>query len=216
MNRINKADGTVVDRPGVSWGTDFSAFVEEGIIPWKVSNPDTSQYEWCVVMPAQGTYDFLKIALNSAWSNGIICINAAGNNGGTFNKEGNEDDTSLEVDVSVPYSYTEISYNNANSTSTSSTAIWYPFRAFGPHGTDSNIDVAAGYNSEDYPGLDGYTNRGKGVDIIGLGANTWTANPSTTYGNYKWGMFSGTSCATPTVVGKAACMMEEYFWYNGS
>ena len=216
VNRINKADGTVVDRPGTSWGTDFSAFIEEGIVPWKVSNPDTSQYEWCVVMPTQGTYDFLKIALNSAWSNGIICINAAGNNGGTFNKEGNEDDTSLEVDVSVPYSYTEISYNNANSTSTSSTAVWYPFRAFGPHGTNTNIDVAAGYNSEDYPGLDGYTNRGKGVDIIGLGSNTWTANPSTLYGNYPWGMFSGTSCATPTVVGKAACMMEEYFWYNGS
>ena len=29
-------------------------------------------------------------------------------------------------------------------------------------------------------------------------------------------MFSGTSCATPTVVGKAACIMEEYFWYNGT
>ena len=29
-------------------------------------------------------------------------------------------------------------------------------------------------------------------------------------------MFSGTSCATPTVVGKAACVMEEYFWYNNA
>ena len=27
-------------------------------------------------------------------------------------------------------------------------------------------------------------------------------------------MFSGTSCATPTVVGKAACLIEKYFTYN--
>ena len=78
-------------------------------------------------------------------------------------------------------------------------------------GIDNNIDVAAGYNSEEYPGLDGYSTRGPGIDIVGLGANTWSSYPTTTYGGtYKWGMFSGTSCATPTVVGKAACIMEEY------
>ena len=66
--------------------------------------------------------------------------------------------------------------------------------------------------------LDAYTNRGPGIDIIGRGAATHSASPgSTTYadGN-KWDTFSGTSCAAPTVVGKAACMMEEYYTLNGA
>jgi hypothetical protein len=167
-----------------------------------------------VVMPSQFDYGSLKTALDSAWSNGIVCINAAGNNGGTFNKENSQTSTSIDIDAGPNYSVINISYGSANSESTSSTTTWYPFKSYGPHGVESNIDVAAGYNSQDYPGLDGYSNRGPGIDIVGLGANTWTSYPSTTYGSYKWGMFSGTSCATPTVVGKAACIMEEYFWYN--
>ena len=167
-------------------------------------------------MPSQFDYSSLKSALDSAWSNGIVCINAAGNNGGTFNKENSQTATSIDVDAGPNYSIINITYNTSNSESTSSTTTWYPFISYGPHGVESNIDVAAGYNSQDYPGLDGYSNRGPGIDIVGLGANTWTSYPSTTYGTYKWGMFSGTSCATPTVVGKAALVMEEYFWYNDS
>ena len=199
---------------GGGWGSDYSEFVKENIIPFKVYDPSTTSYSWMVVMPSQFDYSSLKSALDSAWSNGIVCINAAGNNGGTFNKENSQTNTSLDVDAGANYPVINISYASSNSNSTSSTTTWYPFMSYGPHGVESNIDVAAGYNSEEYPGLDGYSNRGPGIDIVGLGANTWTSYPSSTYGTYKWGMFSGTSCATPTVVGKAACIMEEYFWYN--
>ena len=213
---INKADGTTVNRPSGGWGTDYTEFVKENIIPWKVYASDTSSYEWCVVMPNQYHYGSLKTSLSTAWNNGIVCINAAGNNGGTYNKENSQTDTSIEVDATTPYRVLSISYGSDNSTTTFSSTSWYPFKSYGPHGVENNIDVAAGYNSEDFPGLDGYTNRGPGIDIVGLGAQTWSSYPSTTYGSYKWGMFSGTSCATPTVVGKAACIMEEYFWYNGA
>tara|TARA_B100000925_G_scaffold281024_1_gene252343 strand:- start:504 stop:1049 length:546 start_codon:yes stop_codon:yes gene_type:complete len=65
--------------------------------------------------------------------------------------------------------------------------------------------------------LDDYSNRGPGIDIVGRGAYTFTAYPTSTDTNgHKWGNFSGTSCATPTVVGKAACMMEEYYTLNGA
>jgi len=216
IQTINKANGTTVTRPGSSWGTDYSEFLNENIIPWKVYSPNANTSIWCVVMPNQSHYSSLKTALSSAWSNGIVCINAAGNNGGTFNKENSQTDTSLDIGgtPTVPYDVINIEYNNSNSDTTSGTVNWYPFKSYGPHGVENNIDVAAGYNSEDYPGLDGYTNRGPGIDIVGLGANTYTSYQSSTYGTYKWGMFSGTSCATPTVVGKAACIMEEYFWYN--
>ena len=130
-------------------------------------------------MPSQSEYSGLKTALDSAWSNGIVCINAAGNNGGTYNKQNSQTDTSLSIDpASTPYNIIGISYGSNNVDSTNSTTTWYPFRSYGPHGVESNIDVAAGYNSEDYPGLDGYTNRGPGIDIVGLGANTYTAYQS--------------------------------------
>ena len=196
------------------WGTDFSEFVKENIIPFKVYDPTSVSYSWMVVMPTQFEYSSLKTALDSAWNNGIVCINAAGNNGGTFNKQNSQSDTSIDIDTGPNYPIININYASSNTNSTSSASTWYPFKSYGPHGVESNIDVAAGYNSEDYPGLDGYSNRGPGIDIVGLGANTWTSYPGTTYGTYKWGMFSGTSCATPTVVGKAALVMEEYFWYN--
>ena len=199
------------------WGSDYSEFVKENIIPWKVYSPGSTEYEWCVVMPSQSEYSSLKTALDNAWNAGIVCINAAGNNGGTYNKQNSQTDTSLSIDpAATPYNIIGISYGSNNVDSTNSTTTWYPFRSYGPHGVESNIDVAAGYNSEDYPGLDGYTNRGPGIDIVGLGANTYTAYQSSLYGSFSWGMFSGTSCATPTVVGKAACIMEEYFWYNGA
>ena len=64
--------------------------------------------------------------------------------------------------------------------------------------------------------LDPYTVRGPGIDIVGLGAYTWTAYPSLQYNDgYRFGNFSGTSCATPTVVGKMACLLERYYTYNG-
>ena len=33
---------------------------------------------------------------------------------------------------------------------------------------------------------------------------------------YKWSQFGGTSCAVPTVGGKAACWMEKYYTLNGA
>ena len=65
--------------------------------------------------------------------------------------------------------------------------------------------------------IEGYSNRGPGIDIVGRGANTFSAKPTNTDTNGKqWGDFSGTSCAAPTVAGKAACMMEEYYTLHGA
>ena len=107
------------------------------------------------------------------------------------------------------------SVSGINSSTNFATA-GYPFLAYGPHGNEKAIDVGAAYNSEALPVVDGYTNRGPGIDIFGYGAQTWTSYPVGDYADGKWGYFSGTSCATPTVVGMAACMMERYFYYNGT
>ena len=234
VSRINKSDGTTVNRSGSSWGSDFSEFVNEGIIPFQVQDPSDSTYSWHVVMPAaREQLDFvagdegdhynnegLRLALNSAVSAGIVCINAAGNTGGVFEKHNKRTDTSITIDASTPYDVIKLKGSGFDSSNEqASKDTWYPLWPYGPHGNENCIDVGAGYVSEDYPGVDPYSNRGPGCDIFGLGNGTWCAAPTgggLQIGTYSWNIFAGTSSATPTVVGKAACLMEEYFWYNGS
>lgn len=213
---ITDLNGTV-NRPVGGWGTDFTPFTSRNIMPFQVYDSATTNYNWCVVFPYQSRFTAQQVALQNAWDAGIVCINAAGNNGGVYVKtsdpryNGVYCTTSGTIDV-----YDVLYYSSTISKSTSTSTTWYPFIPYGPHGEDKGIDVAAGYNSESNSILDPYSNRGPGIDIVGLGSNTWTSYPQSTYADgFEWGMFSGTSCATPTVVGKAACLMERYFYYKG-
>ena len=217
ITQISIGGGLILTKPAEGWyPNNFAAFVNNNIIPFQVLDPNTSQYVWCVVLPFQGRFTALQDAITTAIANGIVCINAAGNNGGVYKKINASDYGSIILTASPTTYYTIIYGLDNTSASYATNTTWDPFIPYGPHGVDSAIDVAAGYNSEGIPTLDTYSNRGPGIDIIGLGANTWTAYPSQTFADgHQWGMFSGTSCATPTVVGKAACLMERYFYYNG-
>ena len=189
--------------------------------PYKVKDPEDNTWHWCITFPWQGQNTSLKTAMDQAWDAGIILINAAGNNGGTYVKENDARWSGTYVDIaSGTYRYLIDrvgQYADASlSKTTTTTTRWYPFQAYGPHGHTKSIDVAAGQNSETYPHLDMYTNRGAGIDIVGLGAETWTSYPEFTFaGGHKWGFFSGTSCATPTVVGKIACILERHRKLSG-
>jgi len=222
ITAVTDPTGGTTNRPGSGWGSDLTPFTSRNIFPYRVQDPDDDSWHWMVTFPAQYQYSFIKTAIDSLYDNGIVFINAAGNNGGTFVKENDSRWNGTNCTVtsgSDNYNirYTSNSQGNVSSPSSTSTTTWYPFMAAGPHGLAKGIDGAAGKNNETHPMLDAYSNRGPGIDIIGRGAYTHSASPSTTYadGN-KWGMFSGTSCATPTVVGKAACMMEEYYTLNGA
>ena len=223
VGKIKSPSGDVT-RPGPGWGTDFSEFVKRDIIPFQVKDPDTSTLVWCVVLPDNSAYSSLNTAIDAAWDAGVVMILAAGNDGGCYVKTSDARYTGeyLEIDAnSTKYTNTVGSgwvVDWAKSTTSGSMETHSPWWNYGFHGRDKAIDVAAGRNSESWPGLDTYTNRGPGIDIIGRGSTTWSSSPSsTTYADGKtWGWFSGTSCATPTVVGKAACIMEEYMTYNNA
>lgn len=218
VSSIVTPNGTV-SRPVGGWGTDFTPFTSRNIIPFQVFDPVTSDFVWCAVFPLGLYASTLRTSLETAWDAGIVCINAAGNNGGVYVKYNDPEYMGTYCTFDSSYTLYTIVYSTINPTntkSTSTTTTRYPFIAYGPHGLTKGIDVAAGRNSEGLPVLDAYSNRGKGIDIMGLGSNTWTANPLLTYsGGHRWGMFGGTSCATPTVVGKAACIMEREFYYAG-
>ena len=217
----------VVTRPSGGWGqvgSDVTAFVDRGMIPRQIKDPDTNEYHWVIGVPDQSNYAALNTAMNACNSAGIHMINAASNQGQTFVKNGDSkygyagERFVIDANATV-YS---IGYGSGSSwqvTIGKGTAPLggekYPWFNYGTHGKSYGIDVAAGQNSEEWSVLDDYTCRGPGIDIVGMGASTYTSYPSSTFGGgYKWGMFSGTSCATPTVVGKAACEIEKYFTYN--
>ena len=222
---VTDPTGGTTNRPGSGWGSDFTAFTSRNIFPYRVQDPDDDSWHWMVTFPAQSQYSTVKTAIDSLYDNGIIFITAAGNNGGTFVKESDArwSGTYCTMDSGGVDKY-DIRWNSGSgstlgvsSPNNTNTVTWYPFRSYGPHGLDKGIDVAAGANSESQPMLDEYTTRGPGIDIVGRGSYTFSAYPvSTDTNGYKWGNFSGTSCATPTVVGKAACLMEEYYTLNGA
>ena len=216
---VTDPTGGTTNRPGSGWGSDFTPFTSRNIFPYRVQDPDDDSWHWMVTFPQQSQFSWMKTALDSLHTNGIIFITAAGNNGGTYVKESDArwSGTYCTLDSGGVDRY-RITYDGGVASPVNeTTTTWYPFRATGPHGLDKGIDVAAGQNSESQGMLDDYSTRGPGIDIVGRGAYTFTAEPSSTDSNgHKWGNFSGTSCATPTVVGKAACMMEEYYTLNGA
>lgn len=216
---ITDPTGGTTNRPGSGWGSDLTPFTSRNIFPYQVQDPDDSSWHWMVTFPDQTQSNYIKTAIDSLHTNGIIFISAAGNNGGTFVKESDARWSGTYCTTDSNFKRYGITYNNgvASPTTVTNSGNWYPFRAYGPHGLDKGIDVAAGQNSETLGMIEGYSNRGPGIDIVGRGANTFSAYPTSTDTNgKKWGDFSGTSAAAPTVAGKAACMMEEYYTLNGA
>ena len=217
----------VVTRPSGGWGqvgSDVTAFVDRGMIPRQIKDPDTNEYHWVIGVPDESEYSSLNGSMNACNAAGIHMINASSNQGQIFVKNSDSKygyaGERFVIDTNATV-YT-IGYGSGRSwqvTIVKGTAPIggnkYPWFNYGLHGQDYGIDVAAGSNSEEWSVLDSYTCRGPGVDIVCMGASTYTSYPSTTFASgYEWGMFSGTSCATPTVVGKAACELEKYFIYN--
>ena len=215
----------VVTRPSGGWGqvgSDVTAFVDRAMIPRQIKDPDTNEYHWVIGIPDQYEYSALNTAMDACNAAGIHMINAASNQGQTFVKDGDSKMNGERFVIDANATVYSIGYGSGSSwqvTIGKGTAPIggekYPWYNYGTHGKSYGIDVAAGQNSEEWSVLDDYTCRGPGVDIVGMGGNTYTSNPDFTFGaGFKWGMFGGTSCATPTVVGKAACEIEKYFTYN--
>lgn len=205
-----------ITRPAGGWGTDFTPFSSRNFNIKRVL--EGGSYHWCIGVSVDEN-TAISNAIKSSYDNGIINVVAAGNQGGVYVKH-NDPNFNASITIESGATYFTVSANGSGalvSTSgpTVGTTTVYPFRHYGPNGSPFAIDVAAGQNSQRYSILDHYSNRGPGIDITGLGVKTFTSYPSTLCadGNY-WGMFSGTSCAAPTVAGVLACLLEKYYYYH--
>ena len=211
--------GTTINRPPSDRnvplnGWFLSDFIQYNILPKKIFVSDEG-YKWVISFSPYGQDLTTKSNIESLISNDIHFICAAGNACGVYSKYNSDDyDNSITTDSSFrEYS----AFSGYNYIQVSSPLTYFVHRTYGPNGIPDAIDVAAYQRSEATPALDGYTVRGPGIDISGLGAGTWTAYPVTTYSEGdRYGIFSGTSSAAPTVVGVAACMLEYYYTVNGS
>ena len=218
IQSVTDPTGGTTNRPASGWGSDLTPFTSRNIIPYKLEDPDDDSWHWVIPIPNQSQYSALKTAMDAAWDAGIVLIMSVGNNGGTYVKDSDSRWSGTYISFTGSYTQYNISWSGLTITKTTTDETnWYPFRTEGPQGHDKSIDVAAAQNSQAFPCMDMYSTRGPGIDVVGMGDNTWSAYPVSTYGDgNQWGMFGGTSCAAPTVAGKAACMMEEYYTLYGS
>ncbi len=208
------------NQPGGGWGSDFTPFTDRNIIPVELYDKATSQWKWCITFPTQTINASFSTACAQAWDAGIVVINASGNWCGTYTGDDSAEFNGTYCSTSGTVTKYSVDFN-ANEITKGTTGITshYNLRNYGFAGNPKCISVAAAANSESQPLLDPYSGRGPGVDIVGRGLYTFTAGDesNSTYsdGN-KWQQFGGVSCAIPTVGGKAACMMEEYYVLNGA
>ena len=213
------------NRPGSGWGSDFSEFILRDMIPFQLLDPVDGNWYWVMTFgrQTQATY---RTVIEQCWDDGIVVINGGGNNGGVWCTNTHPNWTGAYCTISgnkFHYTMTKAASGNQNEgcrviRGLTNTTTWYPFKCHGPHGIDKSINTAAGQNSEGNPALDFYTSRGPSIDVIGRGTITWVAGGiggSVFTDGYRWGTFGGTSCALPTVGGKAACYIEKHYTING-
>jgi len=225
IDSVTDPDGGTTNRPGGGWGSDLTPFVDRLMIPFQLRDPTNNTWYWVMPFSRQTQATYIS-AMEQCWDAGIVLINAPGN-AGVINV--NKEDarwSGTYCTISGTKDLYTVDYNDDGSQNSpckitkgsTSTSTWYGLRIHGPSGFDKSITVAAGQNSEGSPTLDWYTGRGPGIDLIGRGTQTWTAgdvdNDTYTDGK-KWGQYGGTSCAMPTVAGKAACYMEKYYTLHG-
>ena len=235
---VTDPTGGTTTRPSGGWGSDLTPFVSRHIIPRMLLDPTNSQWHWVVSVHdleygssihdptnGQGSY---RSSFTTLANNGIPVIGSLGNAGGVFVKDTDARSLGTYFDTNSNVTVYEFGYNSSGQQNdpgtitvrnSGSVTRWYPLRPYGNGGNGNTIDVAAGGNSETSSTLDHYSSRGPGMDLIGRGSSTWSAGgPSGVLyqDGYRWTYYGGTSCAKPTVAGKAACYMEKHQQLNGT
>ena len=213
---------TTANRPGGGWGSDLTPFVDRNMIPFQMNDPTDSSWHWMLTFPRQTQHTSLKTAVDGAVDAGIVYVTSYGNEAASGCKEGQSEYNGAYCTTSgttTKYSLDPTGTNLVITKTTTTDTTHYKFRDYGTGGLDKTITVAAGTNSEKYPTLDAYSGRGPGVDIVGRGVYTFSAgtlSDDVWQDGNRWGWFGGNSAAIPSVCGKAAVHMEEYYVLHGA
>lgn len=186
--------GATITKPSGGWGTDLRVFTDIGLIPFRIEDPENpGTWMWTIPMGEGIENTKLKNLIESMWDEGIIMVMTATNGCNTYVKRDDPEyyGTTINVTSGEKYYYARDFWETVKqggqaihsfSVETAvdegqGTQSFNPFVTHGPIGCsrDKSIDVAAGQNSETFPALDHYTNRGPGIDIVGAGHKTLVA-----------------------------------------
>ena len=102
-----------VTRPAGGWGqagSDLTPFLDRGMIPRQLKDPDTNEWVWVIAVPSTSEYSALNTAMNACLAGGIHCINGASNQGQTFVK--NSDPKYSRERLRVPNTAVTVSYTH--------------------------------------------------------------------------------------------------------
>ena len=208
-------------RPGGGWGSDLTPFVDRNMIPFMMQDPTDASWHWVMTFPWQYQSSAHKIAIDGAVDAGIFYVSSYGNDGVVSCKEGQAEWSGGYCTTSGTTDQYSLDPTGGSLTITkgsTTTTTHYKFRSYSSPSLDKVCVVAARQASEIHPILDSYSGRGPGIDVIGSGVYTFcvgTSGDAVYQDGNRWGTFGGNSCAVPTVSGRAACMMEEYYVLNG-
>ena len=212
---------SVISRPGSGWGSDFTPFVDNLLVPRVVNDPSTGTNRWMISIPNQSRYTpFDTVMDNYNSAGGIYHFKSAGNSAHVAVKP---NDPRWNTSITFSGNYVEVELIDFNGDGSDSefgfnsitgSGTLYPLRTF-LDGANNMLTVAATQHSTVNPLLDDYSSRGPMIDISGHGAYTWTAYPILSLSDATWGYFSGTSCAAPVTAGAAAIMVENFMVQRG-
>lgn len=228
-----------------TWDDDLSPFLDVNIAPRLLTDPSDSTDKWVIPFNSlfstnggnyrESTFDTILDNYDSV--GGIYYFQSVGNSS-TSGKVGPEhqhwyNELSVAAGdefVRITLSNGQYQLGNENAVNEGSGPIGAGYEGFYPsrcaRGCYSNeITVSAATISQHYPYLDGYSDRGPGIDISAPGSNTYGSYPagvtsepqgSIDQNGYRWGSFGGTSCAGPRAAGAAALMVDDFFLKRGT
>jgi plastocyanin len=213
---------TVIAQSTDGWGTDFTPFTDNLMVPRVIQDPADSTDKWMIPWNIGSRYTTLDtIMSNYNNAGGIYHFQSAGNNSTVgVSEEDPRKNNTIYIDPAVNYVDINLNgqgrYTFASTTSPSAPTVTStkPCRMY-QGGGSNQFTVAACQQSTVNPLLDDYSSRGPMIDISATGAYTWTAYPTTTYNDGTWGYFSGTSCAGPVAAGTASIMVCDFFIKRG-
>ena len=213
---------TVTEQVTAGWGTDFTPFTNNLMVPRVITDPADSTDKWMIPWHINSRYATLDTIMNS-YNNagGIYHFDSAGNNSavGVGDNDPRKNNTAyldnsvsaVDINLDGDGRYTFSSYTTAADPSNVFVRPCRIYKGGGPN----QITVAACQHSDVNPLLDDYSSRGPMVDVAATGSYTWTAYPTTTKSDGRWGYFSGTSCAGPVAAGTASIMICDFFIKRG-
>lgn len=216
---------TTVNRPGGGWANDFTEFHNGGFTLWQVENPNSpGNYTWCIKV---GQKTRQSLSYDEAWDqlndyDGIYNFFAAGNAPNAVRADDSQPQWNNQVFTEAGDIYSiswlgAAGYHNEDLSveNRATSSAFYPNRDGWNH--ETAIQVGGAMNSGLHKTFTESSSTGHLITTTAHTTRVYNSTPLYGYAEsdvngYSWSLYSGTSCAAPSVAGGSALLIE--YFYN--